>query len=134
MNKRSPIVYRQEEKEKFVPKPIDVSTLTDKEINVYGKLEDILLLIGGQPNVVKSIEIVESLYESDLFLGGVVGLWMPAQSKILIKRSQLKSIHEFAGTLLHECAHAMSGAGDVSREFEIKLTELLGVIAEKIIR
>ena len=131
---RTTTVYRQEEEKKFVPEPIDIATLTDEEKNVYIKLEDILQLIGGRPEIVNSIEIVEKLYESELFLGDVVGLWIPEERRILIKRTQLKSIHAFAGTLLHECAHAMSGADDVSRDFERKLTDLLGMVAELTIR
>ena len=94
-------------------------------------MDSILQLIGGRPSIVRSIAIAENLYESDLFLGGTVGLWIPEERKILIKRTQLKSIADFAGTLLHECAHAMSGEDDVSRGFELKLTDLLGIVAEK---
>jgi hypothetical protein len=34
-------------------------------------------------------------------------------------------------TLLHEVAHALSGANDVSREFESKLTQMTGTISSK---
>ena len=91
------------------------------------KTDTILNLIGGKPKNVKKITIVERLYESDIFKGGVVGLWISE------KRSQLHSISEYAGTLLHECAHAVSGADDVSRDFELKLTEIIGIISSKFI-
>ena len=49
-----------------------------------------------------------------------------SNGRIIIKRSQLGSLPDFAGTLLHEVAHARSGLGDVSRDFESVLTEFLG--------
>ena len=128
---RTTNVYRSEEEKKFVPILVDIDKLTDSEKDVYKKLDNILDLIGGMPPVVKSIEIVEKIYDSDLFLGGVVGLWKSEDNKILIKRTQLRSISEFAGTLLHECAHARSGESDVSRGFEHELTQLLGLVADK---
>ena len=65
--------------------------------------------------------------------GGVVGLWISEKNEIMIKRSQLQSISQYAGTLLHECAHAISGADDVSRDFEQKLTEIIGIISSRIV-
>lgn len=56
------------------------------------------------------------------------------EGTILIKRTQLQSIKSFANTLLHECAHAASGADDVSRSFEIQLSDYLGIVAEKAIK
>lgn len=49
------------------------------------------------------------------------------------KRKQLKELSKYAGTLLHECGHAISGAGDVSRDFEAELTDIIGVLASKIL-
>ena len=43
----------------------------------------------------------------------------------------MKNIKSFAGTLLHEVAHATSGANDVSSEFEDELTKYLGEISLK---
>lgn len=125
--------YMKEEQERFVPVPIDINTLTIQEKEVYNKTDSILNLIGGIPRIVKEIIIVERLYESELFRGTALGLWNPADKKILIKRSQLKSIKDYSGTLLHECAHAISGAGDVSRDFESELTDIIGMISSKLV-
>jgi len=38
-------------------------------------------------------------------------------------------LKDYAGTLLHETAHALSGASDVSREFELELTRIIGIIS-----
>jgi hypothetical protein len=61
----------------------------------------------------------------------VVGVWEPDEQRIVIKRSQLQSLAEFAGTLLHEVAHATTDAPDVSEPFERELTEFLGRTAVK---
>ena len=55
-----------------------------------------------------------------------VGLWEEADGSIIVKRSQLQSLAKFAGTVLHELSHALSGAADVTLEFEHQLTEELG--------
>jgi hypothetical protein len=62
-----------------------------------------------------------------------VGVWEPVEGWIIVKRSQLQSLVDFAGTVLHELSHALSGAPDMSLEFEQKLTEELGgVVARNI--
>ncbi len=124
--------YLKEEQERFVPIPVDISTLTMQEREVYNKTDDILKLISGIPKNVRKIIIVEKIYESELF-NETLGLWMPMENTILIKRNQLKSIKQYSGTLLHECAHAISGANDVSRNFELKLTEIIGIISSKLV-
>lgn len=125
--------YIKDEKERFVPVEIDINALTEDEIDVYNKTDSILKLIGGKPKKVKKIVIVEKIYESELF-DETLGLWIAGENKILIKRKQLKSLEQYAGTLLHECAHAISDAHDVSRDFELKLTEIIGIVSSKLIQ
>ena len=60
-----------------------------------------------------------------------VGLWEPALGRIVIKRNQLATVKQFAGTLLHEVAHAVSGEPDVSSGFEEGLTSELGTIVSR---
>lgn len=50
------------------------------------------------------------------------------ENAIIIKRNVLKSKEEFAGVLMHEFAHYMSGYTDNTRDFENVLTEMLGFI------
>ena len=59
------------------------------------------------------------------------GVWEEQNNRIVIKRDQLKNLELYAGTLLHEIAHAKSGASDVSKEFEQELSRLLGLAASK---
>ena len=60
-----------------------------------------------------------------------VGLWDGQDGRIIIKRTQLQSLAMFAGTVLHELSHALSGAPDVSLEFEEKLSQELGIVVAR---
>ena len=66
--------------------------------------------------------------------GQTVGLWDSKSRIIWIKRSQLRSLSAFAGTLIHECTHAATRYGDVSRNFETALTDNLGKMAAYYLR
>ena len=58
------------------------------------------------------------------------GVWEEHEKRIVIKRDQLRDLVSFAGTLLHETSHAISGASDITIEFENELTHLLGKLSE----
>jgi hypothetical protein len=115
----------------FQFKFVDPKDLKGPERKVFEKTDEILGLIGGKPKVVKEIRISETMRQK---LGTFVeddGLWEPETRRIIIKRSALKSLNKYAGTLLHEVSHALSGAEDVSREFELKLTDVTGTVASE---
>jgi len=59
------------------------------------------------------------------------GVWDTSLRAIVVKRDCLQSLPRYAGTLLHEAAHATTGAPDVSRALEGVLTQYLGVISAK---
>ena len=124
--------YIEDEKSNFTPTVVDVSELTVDERNIYNKTSDILNLIGGKPKAVKDILLVEKIYEHGFYYEPL-GLWTQEEGKIFIKRNQLSCITDYAGTLLHECAHAISDADDVPRDFENELTKIIGELASKII-
>mgnify|MGYP002710045013 CR=1 FL=1 len=124
--------YIREEQNRFTPQILEIDSLSVTERKVYDMTEKILELIGGKPVNVKSIQIVEKIYESEFF-NETVGLWIPQENRILIKRKQLTTINSYAGTLLHECAHAISGSPDLSRDFEESLTNIIGCVVNRII-
>lgn len=101
--------------------------LTPRERSVFDKTDQILWLMGGKPRQVKNILISETMRMEGYH--EAVGLWEEHNNRVIIKRTQLKSIADYAGTLLHEIAHAKSNASDVTREFESELTDLLGTIS-----
>jgi hypothetical protein len=73
----------------------------------------------------KTMRLMEGRYQE------AVGVWEPGDGRIIVKRTQLQSLARFAGTVLHELSHALSGAPDVGLEFEQQLTEELGGIVSR---
>lgn len=120
--------YNTEWNESFEFKFVKPSELTTSERKIYDKTLDIFNLIGGKPKVIQEIFISETMRREESG-ADAVGLW--GGGRIVIKRDQLKKMESYAGTLLHETGHALSGAGDVSTEFELELTYIIGKISNK---
>jgi hypothetical protein len=58
-----------------------------------------------------------------------LGLWEAHERRIVIRRDRLGDLAHYAGTLLHEVGHMVSGTFDGTLEFENELSRLLGVTA-----
>ena len=119
--------YQTEWNDSFEFKFVKIKELTEIEKKVYKLTDNILNLIGGKPPKVKRILISESMRLEGFH--EAVGVWEDYKKRIIIKRSQLKNLTNYAGTLLHEVAHAKSDATDISQNFEDELTNLLGIIS-----
>ena len=117
--------YNQSKNNAFSGDALNISDLTPAEQEVYNMMPEILAFMNGLPGVIASVKISEELY-TDEKKTITLGLWDAKTRTIWIRRSQLSSIESFAGTLIHECTHAASRCGDVSRAFETALTENLG--------
>jgi hypothetical protein len=126
--------FRDEWNQSFEFKFIDPANLTSNEQEVFSQTKQITDLIGGLPKNVRKILISETMRMEIGSYGEATGLWEVSEERIIIKRTQLRSLKEYAGTLLHEIAHARSGTSDISREFENELTSLLGLIASNATR
>ena len=63
----------------------------------------------------------------------VLGIWEPDERRIVIRRDQLSGIASYAGTLLHEIGHMVSGTSDGTLDFEQVLSELLGRVAATVL-
>jgi hypothetical protein len=124
--------FKDEWNNSFEFKFIDPHRLSISERAIYDTLPKIVELIGGLPANVKQIKISETMRTETYSFVEAAGRWEPSTGSIIIKRSELRNIEEFAGTLLHEIGHARSGAADVSSEFEKSLTELLGKTGSRI--
>ena len=122
-------VYQSEWEESFVFKFVTPESLSSNERRIYERWKEIADLVGGVPKKVKEIKVSETMRPDFLTGSETQGLWDPTSESIIIKRSELEALSDFAGTLLHEIAHARTGYGDVSREFESELTEMLGTVA-----
>ena len=98
--------------------------LTSREQSVWSRVGDLLVAAGVDPSTTPPILISETIRTvpgSD-----ARGVFRGATHDIVIKRSTLRSLSEFAGVLLHEIAHARSQATDCTREFESELSNMLG--------
>ncbi len=110
-------------------------SMSNDEREVFGKTSQILDLVnwGSERPLVRISETMRP--ESDTSAGKLVlhdalGCYSMLQG-IIVKRSELASLNRYASVLLHEAAHASSGATDATREFESELTEYLGRTACK---
>ncbi len=113
---------------------VDEDDLSSAEKAVFEKTEQILDIVGWGAER-PSVRISETIRaESDSSSGRLVlhdafGCWSSLDG-IIVKRSQLASLSDYAAILLHEAAHASSGATDATRDFENELTKYLGRTAE----
>ncbi len=118
--------FRKQEAESYQYTWVHVSNLTPAEQAVWRYMDRIVALIGGLPAVVLEVRISETLRAEHNVSRETVGCWDPTNGWVIVKRSQLRSLRDFAGVLLHELVHAKYGAVDVTREFELHLTHLAG--------
>lgn len=125
--------FKREWDESFQFKFIEEKDMTPKEKEIFRMTDAILSFIGGKPRKVRTIKISETMRLESHSFREATGLWEELTGRIIIKRDQLRSLKDYAGTLLHEVAHAQSGASDVSSEFEQQLTSLIGITVSKAI-
>ncbi len=117
---------------------VEEGDLKESEREIYAKTPEILALVGWSEEECPEVLISETMQPETgkdqgtgvTVLIEAVGLYRPLVGTITIKRSQLESLHSYASTLLHEAAHASSGATDATRRFETELTEYMGSCAE----
>lgn len=113
---------------KFVPP----DKLAHAERSVFDMTGRIAGLVGGLPTQVQAVKISETMRPETGGFSEALGLWNAPD--IIIKRSELASVERYAAVLLHEIAHARSGATDITMGFEQELTDLLGKVANEALR
>jgi hypothetical protein len=123
---RTAETYVQEFNASFQYRFVASENLTSEEQRIWRLTSHILALVGLSGRRAPRTLISETMRITNDNTGGV---WDSAQGAIVIKRSQLASLASYAGTLLHEAAHATPGAVDATRDFESVLTKYLGETA-----
>ena len=116
--------YVDQYNESFSYKFVDPGDLNASERQAYARTPEILRLIGVGEADAPPVRISETMRVG---LDTTNGVWDAQLGAIVVKRSQLASIPSYAGTLLHEAAHALTGAVDATRHFESVLTDYLGL-------
>jgi len=119
-------VYKREWKDSFEFNWVDESELSEQERANWECVDETLERV-GVTNSVAEVRISETIRDLD---DGwkAAGLWRENKNQIVIKRDVLESRDKFIGILLHEAAHARTGASDETREFEGGLTDFIGVL------
>jgi hypothetical protein len=125
--------FRDEWNQSFDFKFVSPGELTKEERMIFDRTRQIAGLIGGLPGNIERILISETMRMETMGYREAAGLWEASERTIIIKRTQLRSLRDYAATLLHEIVHAKSGTGDVSREFEDELTSMLGLISSNVL-
>ncbi len=111
---------------------IKINELNPSEREIFNKTNKILEIV-GKPKKVKDVKISKTMKKDTSSFIEATGVWEESTGIIIIKRDQLQNIENYSRTLLHEVAHALSGACDVSREFENQLSKMLGTITPKVL-
>jgi hypothetical protein len=129
-NFRNIEAYAVEWNEKFEFEIVDIKKLSKKEKEIFAYKDTIVDWFPKRSNVVKSIVVSETMRPDDHSGGDALGLWETSNKRIIIKRSQLRNLQSFAGTLVHELVHAFTGTDDNTIQFENELTEMLGKLSQ----
>lgn len=116
--------FEREWNQSFEFRFVEPGQLSPGERRVFEMHPDLFRAIGGRPRNVREVVISETMRLEKGF--EATGVWLAREKRIVIKRTELGDAARFAGTLLHEAAHATSGATDCTRDFENELTRLLG--------
>ncbi|NMC46112.1 MAG: ATP-binding protein [Chloroflexi bacterium] len=127
---RTSDVFVSEINNSFEYKFINYNELDKKEILIYNSYPKLVNLVDLPKWQVPKLLISETMRLTN---DDTRGIWDPSLNAIIIKRTQLAGEILFAGTVLHELAHKLSGAPDCSRIFEGELTQFLGKVSAKVI-
>jgi hypothetical protein len=125
--------YRDEWNDSFSFTFVEPRTMTASEQAVFARTGEIAALAHvdlSRRSVAVSISETMRLNDAG---SPVLGVWEPAEGRIVIRRDQLSGIASYAGTLLHEIGHMVSGTSDGTLEFERVLSELLGRVAATVL-
>jgi hypothetical protein len=123
--------YVEEYNASFQYRFVDPQKLTREERHVFDRTPQIIALVGVSQSSAPEIRISETMRATNDDTGG---FWDPSIPAIVIKRTQLSSLLNYAAILLHELGHATSGTVDATREFEQVLTNYLGKTATAAIK
>jgi hypothetical protein len=125
--------YSVEWNDSFQYSFVDPVDLTDGELAVLGRSNQILALLGMPPagtGRIKAIKVSETMRIGQVGFDAD-GVWDSNENSIIVARHQLADAAAFAGTLLHEVCHARSGYSDLSVAFESDLSDALGEVAAR---
>ena len=113
---------------------VAVDALSSAERRVFETWPALMQLAEVDARVVAEVCVSKTMRIESVTERDALGVWQDGPRRIIIRRDQLRSERDFAATFIHELAHAVSGADDITLDFEDRLTSLLGVLATKVDR
>lgn len=119
-------VYEEEWAGSFEFEWVDEAELSEQERANWEHKDEALERVGAE-EFVDEVRISETMRDLDDDWKAD-GLWRGEQKQIVVKRDALESRARFIGILLHEAAHARTGASDETRAFEGGLTNFIGLL------
>lgn len=119
-------LFAQEFNETFQYQFVEPAALSAREASIFGHTQALFSLGGISTIKVEDVRISETI---QITSSNTQGVWDHRLGAIVIKRSVLGNLAEYAGTLLHEAIHATTDLPDVSRAFETELTNMIGRLA-----
>jgi hypothetical protein len=125
--------YRSEWNDSFSFDFLAPEQLDGAEREVYDQTDAILGLAVSGPRTKVGEVLISRTMRLDRGDRECVGLWDPHEKRIIVRHDQLRDLGRYAGTLLHELAHAVSEADDESLRFEEQLTQFLGTLARTVV-
>jgi hypothetical protein len=121
--------YRREYLRSFQFKFVEPTMLSPAERKILRLGNEIMAWVGMDRRKIE-VRVSENMRtDSD----DTLGVWESDKNRIVVHRSVLSSIENFAGTLMHELSHASSGAADITRDFENELSRYLGIVAARLL-
>jgi len=125
--------FVQERHENFDFKFVSEQELNHSESEIFKKKNKVFEIIGGKPTNIHEIVVSETMQKDNYTYMQAEGIWESQFNRIIIWRPILRNEERFLAVLIHEIAHATSGATDATRAFESELTRLLGIFSKSAI-
>lgn len=107
--------------------------LDQDERKIFNCKDEILSWFPEESRVVKKVLISNTIRPNSFIGSDTTGVWDSSKKQIIIKRSQLKDIKSFASALIRELACANIDPADHTITFESKLTQMMGVLAVRLL-
>lgn len=125
--------FRIERNENFEFKFVSTDKLNKLEKENFNLINKIIALVGETPQELNKVFISETMQRDEYNFRPSEGIYQSSERRIILKRSILSNKKRLISVLLHEIAHAKSGATDATRVFEDELTNMLGIVGLKVI-
>ena len=121
--------YRDQWNDSFSFTFVDPASMTPAEQANYSRTPEIAALAKVNLTSRRATVLISETMRLSQAGDPVLGIWETAEQRIVIRRDQLKALDSYAGTLLHEIGHMVSGTPDGTLDFETELSRLLGMAA-----